>query len=268
MRILSRGMMLVALTVLAALPARPTVTVQAQSQPRFEVASLKERDRTVPFGTPALQRSPGRLISRCATLTSLVYYAFQRTWSTPIEGLPGWASTPCNDTDTANTYEFQATMPVETTDANVRLMLQAFLTERFKLAFHWETRTLPVLALVVAPGGFKAKPTDPKDDKPRAPGSVGCPREDPGCHNIPMGSSSMAQIASALGYAVARPVIDKTGLRETYYFDMKWAGDNAPDSPLPSLPAMLREQFGLELKPDKGPVEVLVIDRAERPTPN
>src|SRR5688572_14384640 len=171
MRILSRGMMVVALTVLAALTARPTVTVQAQSQPRFEVASLKERDRTVPFGTPALQRSPGRLISRCATLTSLVSYAFQRTWSTPIEGLPGWASTPCNDTDTANTYEFQATMPVETTDANVRLMLQAFLTERFKLAFHWETRTLPVLALVVAPGGFKVKPTDPKDDKPRAPGS-------------------------------------------------------------------------------------------------
>ena len=257
-----------ALTVAVLAAQTIDVNAQAQSQPRFEVASLTERDRTVPFGTPALQRSPGRLISRCATLTSLVYYAFQRTWSTPIEGLPGWASTPCNDTDTANTYEFQATMPVETTDADVRLMLQAFLTERFQLAFHWETRTLPVLALVVAPGGFKVKPTDPKDDKPRAPGSVGCPREDPGCHNIPMGSASMAQIASALGYAVARPVIDKTGLRETYYFDLKWAGDNAPDSPLPSLPAMLREQFGLELKPDKGPVEVLVIDRAERPTPN
>src|SRR5688572_17824069 len=119
----TRSVMLAALAVFAAtLTARATVAVHAQSPPRFEVASLKERDRTVPFGTPALQRSPGRLISRCATLTSLVSYAFQRTWSTPIEGLPGWASTPCNDTDTANTYEFQATMPVETTDANVRLM--------------------------------------------------------------------------------------------------------------------------------------------------
>jgi len=268
MSILSRGMMLVALTVLAALTARPTVTVQAQSQPRFEVASLKERDRTVPFFTGAMQRSPGRLLSRCATLTSLVYYAFQLTWSSPVEGLPGWASTPCSDTGTANTYEFQATMPVETTDADVRLMLQAFLTERFKLAFHWETRTLPVLALVVAPGGFKVKPTDPKDDKPRARGSVGCPREDPDCHFLPMGSSSMAEIASALGSSVGRTVIDKTGLRETYYFDLSWAGDTAPDSPLPSLPAALREQFGLELKPDTGPVKVLVIDRAERPTPN
>ena len=83
-----------------------------------------------------------------------------------------------------------------------------------------------------------------------------------------MGSSSMAQVADALGFELGRPVIDKTGLRETYYLDLTWAGNTAPDSPLPSLPAMLREQFGLELKPDKGPVEVLVIDRAQRPTPN
>src|SRR5688572_24872919 len=263
MRSLSRGMMLVALAVLAALPARPTVTVQAQSQPRFEVASLKERDRTVPFFTGAMQRSPGRLLSSCATLTSLVFYAFRRTLSTPVEGLPSWAETPCSDTDTADTYEFQATMPPETTDADLRLMLQAFVIERFKLAFHWETRTLPTFALIVAPGGFKVKPTDPKDDPPRARGSLGCPREDPRCHIIAMGSASMAQIAGALASNVGRPVIDKTGLRETYYFDMKWAGDAAPDSPLPSLPAALREQFGLELKSETGPVEVLVIDRAE-----
>ena len=265
---LSRGVMTVALAAFAAtLTARATVAVETQSQPRFEVASLKERDRTVPFFTGTMQRSPGRLISRCATLTSLVYYAFRRTWSTPVEGLPGWASTPCSDTGTANTYEFQATMPVETTDADVRLMLQAFLTERFKLAFHWETRTLPVFALVVAPGGFKMKPTDPKDDRPST--RIGCPREDPGCHLIWMGSSSMTELAGMLSSEVGRTVIDKTGLRETYYFgDMKWAGDTAPDSPLPSLPAALREQFGLELKSDSGPVEVLVIDRAEKPTPN
>ena len=257
-----------ALAILPALPVASTLAAQAPAGPRFEVVSLKERDRDVPLGLVGMQPSPGRLVNRCATLTSLVYYAFRRTSSTPIEGLPGWASTPCSDTDTANTYEFQATMPVETSDADVRLMLQSFLAERFKLAFHWETRTLPVFALVVAPGGFKVKPTDPKDDKPRAPGSLGCPREDPRCRIIAMGSASMTQIAGALGANVGRPVIDKTGLRETYYFDMKWAGDTAPDSPLPSLPAALREQFGLELKSETGPVEVLVIDRAERPTPN
>jgi uncharacterized protein (TIGR03435 family) len=236
--------------------------------PRFEVASLKERDRNIPLGLVGMQSTPGRLINRCATLTSLVYYAFLRTSSTPIEGLPGWASTPCSETDTANTYEFQATMPVETTDADVRLMLQAFLVERFKLAFHWETRTLPIYALVIAPGGFKLKATDPKDDPPRARGSIGCPADDPRCHNIVMGSAPMAQFASAVSFNVGRPVIDRTGLRETYYLDMRWAGDTTPVSSLPSLPAALRERFGLELKSDTGPVEVLVIDKAEKPLPN
>src|SRR5262245_21555555 len=90
---------------------------RAQPTPRFEVASLKERDRNVPVGLVGMQATPGRLFNRCATLTSLVDYAFRITSTTPIEGLPGWASTPCSDTDTANTYEFQATMPVQTSDA-------------------------------------------------------------------------------------------------------------------------------------------------------
>jgi uncharacterized protein (TIGR03435 family) len=250
----------------AALTIAPPLTAQAPPGPRFEVASLKERDVSIP-GT-GMQRLPGRLVNRCATLTSLVYYAFRRTLSTPVDGLPEWASAPCGDTRPTDTYEFQATMPVETTDADVRLMLQAFLIDRFKLAVHWETRTLPVLALVVAPGGFKVKPTHPKeDDRPKAP--LGCPREDPACHLIWLGSASMTDLTGMLGSSVGRPVVDKTGLRETYRFgDIKWAGDTTPDSPLPSLPAALREQFGLELKSETGPVEVLVIDRAEKPTPN
>ena len=83
-----------------------------------------------------------------------------------------------------------------------------------------------------------------------------------------MGSVLMPQIADALAFHVGRPVVDKTGLPGTYYFVVKYAGDNAPNSPLPSLIGALKEQFGLELKSDTGPVEVLVIDRAEKPLPN
>jgi uncharacterized protein (TIGR03435 family) len=256
-----------AIVVLSALTAPIALVAQAPA-PRFDVASLKERDRNVPLGLVGMQQSPGRLINRCATLTSLVYYAFRITFPTTIEGLPGWASTPCSDTDTANTYEFQATVPVNTPDDAVRLMLQAFLVERFRLAFHRETRTLPIFALVIAPGGFKLKPTDPKDDPPRARGSIGCPPDDPRCHNIVMGSAPMMQFASAVSFNVGRPVIDRTGLRETYYLDLRWAGDSTPVSSLPSLPTALRERFGLELKPDTGPVEILMIDRAEKPTSN
>lgn len=259
--------MRISVLLLAAFVSSPALAL-AQAGPRFEVASLKERDRNVPLGLVTIQKSPGRLFGACATLTQLVYYAFRITSTTPIEGLPGWASTPCSDTNTANTYEFQATMPVETSDADVRLMLQAFLVERFKLAFHREARTRPIYALVVAPGGFKVKSTDPRDDKPRARGSLGCPANDPGCRIIAMGSAPMPQIADALASNVGRPVVDRTGLPGTYYFDLKYAGDNAPESPLPSLVGALKEQFGLELKSDTGPVEVLVIDRAEKPTPN
>lgn len=253
--------------VQAALSIAPPLAAQAPPGPRFEVASLKERDRNIPLGLVGMQRVPGRLTNRCATLMSLVFYAFNRTPSTPIEGLPGWADTPCSDASSANTYEFQATMPAETSDADARLMLQAFLAERFMLTFHWETRSLPVLALVVTESGFRLKPTDPKDDPPRAAG-LGCPPEDRACRMIVMGSVPMSQFAAFLGYSAGRPVIDKTGLRDTYYMNVKWAGDTSPNSPLPSLPAALREQFGLELKSETGPVEVLVIDRAERPTPN
>ena len=240
---------------------------QAPAAPRFEVVSLKERDRNIRLGLVGMQATPGRLINRCATLTSLVYYAFRITSTTPIEGLPGWADTPCSDGETANTYEFQATMPVDTSDADVRRMLQGFLVERFKLAFHRDTKTRPIYALVVAPSGIKVKPTDPKDDPPFARGSIGCPADDRSCHIIPMGSVLMAQIADALAFNVGRPVVDKTGLPGTYYFFVKYAGET-PNSSLPSLPTALKEQFGLELKSDTGPVEVLVIDRAEKPLPN
>ena len=74
----------------AALAIASPLVAQAPPGPRFEVASLKERDLSMP-GT-GMQRTPGRLVNRCATLTSLVYYAFRRTLSTPVEGLPGWAS--------------------------------------------------------------------------------------------------------------------------------------------------------------------------------
>jgi uncharacterized protein (TIGR03435 family) len=83
-----------------------------------------------------------------------------------------------------------------------------------------------------------------------------------------MGSASLSEFTGRLGGLVGRPVIDKTGLTGTYYLDLKWAGETSPASSLPSLPTALKEAFGLELKPETGPVDVLVIDHAEKPSPN
>ena len=69
--------------------------------------------------------------------------------------------------------------------------------------------------------------------------------------------------------SLGRPVIDKTGLAGTYYFGaLKWAGDDSPGSSLPSLFGLLRDEFGLEVKAEPGPVPVLVIDHAEKPVAN
>jgi uncharacterized protein (TIGR03435 family) len=233
----------------------------------FEVSSLKERPN-VPVGMVGIQRSGGRLFNACATLNSLLFYAYNLTRQSPINGLPQWADAPCGNASRADTYEFQATMPPDTSAAQARQMMRTFLADRFKLAVHWESKNMPVYALVVGPSGFKVKPTDPKDDPPRAPGSLGCPADDRGCHIMAFGSAPISQLVGSLGSNVGRPVIDKTGLAGTYYFDLKWASDTSPDSSLPSLPSLLKEQFGLELKPDTGMVDTLVIDHAEKPSPN
>src|SRR6188474_3143652 len=98
----------ISVLLLAAFVSSPAL-VRAQAAPRFEVASLKERDRNVPVGLVGMQETPGRLVNRCATLRSFIYYAYLRISSTPIEGLPNWANPPCSPIDTADTYEFQAT---------------------------------------------------------------------------------------------------------------------------------------------------------------
>src|SRR5713226_5922350 len=73
------------------------LAAQTPARLAFEVASLKERSN-VPLGMVGIQRFPGRLVDACGTLNSLVFYAYSRTWSSPISGLPDWASTPCSDT--------------------------------------------------------------------------------------------------------------------------------------------------------------------------
>src|SRR5688500_6044746 len=269
-----RGLCLAAFPAVALLAAHQ---VEAQTQPRlqstprltFEVASLKERDPKKPLGILGIQVQPGRLVAGCASLNTLLFYAYRLTLATPVTGAPVWADTPCNDAIGTDTYEVQATMPPGTTDAQTREMMQSLLAQRFRLAVHWETKSLPVYSLIISSGGFKLKPSDPKDAPPRAPGSIaGCPPEDRNCRVLPLGPSPISALTLFLALYVGRPVIDKTGRAGTYDMELRWAGDDSPTSPLPSLPGALKEQFGLELKSDSGPVDVLVIDRVEKPSPN
>jgi uncharacterized protein (TIGR03435 family) len=72
----------------------------------------------------------------------------------------------------------------------------------------------------------------------------------------------MAMVASELSWWVDRIVTDQTALLDKYDLDLEWAPDR------PSILTAVREQLGLSLEPERGEVDVLVIERAERPTAN
>jgi uncharacterized protein (TIGR03435 family) len=168
-----------------------------------------------------------------------------------------------------------------------RQMVQSLLAERFNLRVHTSTKRLPVYELVVAKGGPKLNQKSAADyiaahRKPNSSGSSGAPGD-----TLYLGVS-MAYFAHDLSRfdqgELGRLVIDKTGLTGRYDFELKWSprlsrmdamsfgsGTQMPTSTIPSGPSIftaLQEQLGLKLKPAKGPVQVLVVDHIEPPTPN
>ena len=180
------------------------------------------------------------------------------------------------------------------------LMLQSLLEERFHLTVHRETKDLPMYALVLARSDGKLGPqihpsaTDcaalMASMRARAggPPPPPAPGERPPCGarmfpgNITAGGMTMAQMVSGLGRTpgINRPVVDRTGLTGAFDFDLTYTPDQMPQGerppgapPLPpvdpngpSLFTALQEQLGLKLEPTRGPVDVIVIDRAEPPT--
>ena len=231
----------------------------------FDAASIKERapaDRNFIAG---MRVSSGRLTDQCVNLKALISFAYNLGALPEMLDLPDWGNTAPGG---PNNYDFEATMPANTTIDKAREMMQALLADRFKLAVHWEKKDMPVFALVVSKGGFKGKPYSAKTDPPLYGNSLGpCPEEDRACHELPV-VGAVSNLANLLSPIVNRPVLDKTGVQGSYNLFLKWAGDTSFGSPLPSLATALRETLGLELKSDKGEINILIVDHAEKPTPN
>jgi uncharacterized protein (TIGR03435 family) len=237
--------------------------LQSDQVLNFDAASVNpwKPDQQLPRIAEGLRFSPGRIYAPCADLRSLVHYAYHLTPAVPVMGLPVWGLAGCGH---PNTFRVEATMPPEITEDQSRQMMQHLLEDRFKLKTHWEKREMSVFFLVVGSTGFKGKLYDPKT---AVHVSLNCPEDDPGCHRY-FGSAAISDLANGLSFFAGRPVINKTGISGRYTLDFMWASDSAETSPLPSLPTALREAFGLQLKPDKEVLDVLVIDHVEKPTPN
>jgi uncharacterized protein (TIGR03435 family) len=187
-------------------------------------------------------------------------------------------------------FDLVATVPRGATRAQLRVMLQNLLAERFHAKLHIESKEFPAYELVVAKSGLKLKE-----------GAVGARRRpEDGCPDLP---PNQPAIAAALGTTkdgselvcigaqqeplsvLARmlrvpdhlPVVDKTGLSAKYDFTLQYTPDTplaSPDAPpeLPSAPFIftaLEKQLGLELVRKKLPLDVVVVDSVDpMPTEN
>ena len=170
-------------------------------------------------------------------------------------------------------------------------MLRKLLVDRFALALRTETRELALYALVMAREDRRLGPrlaSSAGKDCVTSPPPGGAASTLPLCGPagpLPWGEAggyfvTMADIGKTLGQFLDRPVLDKTGLSGRFTFKLKFTPPSAvtpapgvprdppPDPDVASIFTAVQEQLGLKLEPQRGPLEVLVIDAAERPTPD
>jgi uncharacterized protein (TIGR03435 family) len=157
-------------------------------------------------------------------------------------------------------YDIVGKIPPETTFEQMRRMMQATLTDRFKLSLHRESKEMPVYALLVARDGLKIKETEPG----RGGFSFGR-------GHIEAKAGAISAFADRLSQMLDRPVIDQTGIAGVFSFTLDWSPDlpmtNPDESSAaagPSIFTALQQQLGLKLEARRGPVDVLVIERGER----
>ena len=258
----------------------------------FEVASVKPNKSGGVSG--GIQWLPGgRLSAVNVPLRSLIHYAYQvRPFQ--IEGVPEWAATESYDINAKAAVEVP---PIPNGLSPVQMqLLRRLLADRFKLATHTEMRERPIYALMLArPDGkvgpqLTASPTDCTALLKAPAGRRGLPILAPGdrmqCglmigpQRINAGGIGLDELAHALIGLVERTVVDRTGLTGRYDVQLTFQGEtligpggalispprDAAAQNLPSLFTAMQEQLGLKLEPTRGPVEVLVVERVDRPT--
>ena len=200
---------------------------------------------------------------------NIIQWAFGIFVSDEITWMPEWARHERYDVtakvDAADLPAFRNVIdPVQRAP-----MLQKILVDRFHLKFHYETKELPVYALVIGKDGIRMTEIQP------AIGPNGM--KDAGRRHVGRGliqsfGQPMKPLVNQLTIELRRVVVDRTGLKGFYNFTLRWAPDDgAPpegDVAAPSIFTAVQEQLGLKLEPVKAPVQVLVIDNLERPSEN
>jgi uncharacterized protein (TIGR03435 family) len=228
----------------------------AQEAPhsRFEVASVRQSDVTAGSWCRFL---PGGRLDALSWIKQLVQIAYG-VEDYQVTGGPSWLGTQW--------YEIQAKAPNADADkAEMSLMLQDLLSDRFKLQIRRDTVEIPTFALVPDKGdkGFKLKPL--AEGEPSH-----CGRD----NSFVCGLRTTGDLARSLKNIVGRPVFDQTNVEGRYDilldFDVYAILNRTPppDWNKPSLEAALAEQLGLKLVAQKTTLPRIVVENIQRPTEN
>ena len=280
-----------------ALACLPLVLAAGAQSPAFEVISVKPNN-TDDFRTSRMQVFPGGRFSATALpLLALLAHAYNLPVnpSERLSGVPDWVLRERFDIEArAPEGAFPAGMPSSEARAKMQTMLQALLADRFKLVMRRETKDIPMYALTVASGGPKLQGSNTKEeDCPLGP------TDGVSCHQFMGGQGRglhakavhIQDLAEYIENWTDHPVVDRTGLIGLFAMDTEgWTPMRLPPPPPPGPAApnpaappsgdgdmsdptrptlvMVLRRLGLDLKQQKGPVVVYVIEQVERPTVN
>jgi len=236
--------------------------------PTFDVASVKARQSGQP-GEPGrgggrvgrsdnIQVSPGTVTMRNVSLKTSIRWAWHVS-EFQVSG-PDWLD--------SERYEIAGKAAGPATEEQLRLMMQALLRERFKLALHRQTKELAAYVLVVGKNGPKVQ-----ESKTEGESSIDVNQRQ---LSVTVQRTPVTQLIELMSNALRAPVIDNTGLKGRYDLTLnvaKYAADlaaqgksidSAPVDPAALISMILQEELGLKLEARKMPLELVIIDHAEK----
>ncbi len=228
----------------------------AMSLAQFEVASIRPSSpEEVAAGWSGCRTTPGLVRCTNVTLKRCIVGAYVIGAERVLSG-PGWID--------ADHFDITARASEPIGDKALMAMLQTLLAERFKLVLHRESRPGETMVLEVGKKGAKLESA-----------GGGKLSYNNAHEQLDTTNMTMADFAEVLSRNLKLPVVDRTGLTGGFNFTLRWKVDerieNRDDAAADlrwQVSTAIAQQLGLTLKSKRMPVEVLVVDHAEKPSEN